>query len=70
MDVDGLIKAYRSLPTVEQSMFAAVVRSHQVFNTPEWREEIARRHQQIDRGAGVALAAVERIIRQLDVRTA
>lgn len=70
MDVAALIKAYHSLPAVEQSMFAAMVRAHQIFNTPEWREELARRHQQMDRGATVTLAAVERLIRQLDVRTA
>jgi hypothetical protein len=70
MDVDALIKAYNALPAVEQSMLAAVVRAHQVFNAPEWREELARRHQQMDRGATVTLAAVERLIRQLDVRTA
>jgi len=70
MEVYALIKAYNALPAVEQSMFAAVVRAHQVFNTPEWREEIARRHQQIDRGTGVTLATVERVIQQLDVRSA
>lgn len=70
MDVDALIKAYTALPAVEQSVFAAMVRSHQVYNTPEWRDELARRNQQIDRGAGVALEAVERLIRQLEVRTA
>jgi len=70
MDVDALIKAYHTLPAVEQSMFAAVVRAHQVFNTPEWREELARRHQQMDRGTCASLSAVEHLIRQLDVRTA
>jgi len=70
MDVDALIKAYNALPVVEQSMFAAVVRGHQVFNAPEWREELARRHQQIDRGTSVTLDAVERLIRQLEIRTA
>ena len=70
MDVDALIKAYHALPAVEQSMFAAVIRAHQVFNTPEWRSELARRNQQIDHGTGVRLDAVERLIQQLDVRTA
>lgn len=70
MDVDALIKAYHALPAVEQSMFAAAVRAHQVFNTPEWRDEIARRNKQIDQGDSVSLAAVERLIRSLDVRTA
>lgn len=70
MDVDALIKAYQALPAVEQSMVAAVVRAHQVFNSSEWRSELARRNQQIDQGTSVRLDAVERLIRQLDVRTA
>ncbi len=70
MDVDALIKAYNALSAVEQSVFASVVRAHQVFNSPEWREELARRNQQIDKGAGVSLQAVEQLIRQLEVRTA
>jgi hypothetical protein len=70
MDVEALIKAYNALPAVEQSMLAAVIRAHQVFNSPEWREELARRHQLMDRGSCATLASVERLIRQLDVRTA
>jgi len=70
MDVEALIKAYNSLPAVEQSMVAAVVRAHQVFNQPEWRSELARRHEQIDRGAGVGVETVERVIQQLEARTA
>lgn len=70
MDVDALIKAYNALSAVEQSMFAAIVRAHQVFNSPEWREELARRNQQIDKGAAASMQAVEQLVRQLDVRTA
>ena len=70
MDVDALIKAYTTLPAVEQSLFASVVRAHQVFNAHEWRDELARRHQQIERGDSVDLAAVERLIRQLETRYA
>ncbi len=70
MDVDALIKAYATLPAVDQSMLAAVVRAHQLFNTHEWRDELARRHQRIDRGDLIDLNAVERLIRQLDTRTA
>lgn len=70
MDVEALIKAYNALPAVEQSMLAAVIRAHQVFNTSEWRDELARRNQQIDRGSSVPLTAVEQLIKQLDVRTA
>jgi hypothetical protein len=53
MSIDELARHYLALPPPERARFAAMVRAHEVFGTPTWREEIARRHRAIDAGNGV-----------------
>ncbi len=66
MDVRSLLTAYQRLGPTEQAVFAAMIRAHQEFNRPEWRDELARRHDALEGSAGVSLAAVEAFVRTMD----
>ena len=69
-----VVEAHRlglgALALTDRDGVYGVVRAHQKFNTHEWRDELARRHQRIDRGDSVDLDSIERLIRQLDTRSA
>jgi hypothetical protein len=53
MGIEELARQYAALPPPERAVFAAMVRAHELFNTPTWREEIARRNRAIEGGSGV-----------------
>lgn len=53
MGIDELARHYAALPPPERALFAAMVRAHELFNTPAWREEIARRNRAVESGKGV-----------------
>jgi hypothetical protein len=68
MDLGELLKAYVDLPLREQAQFAAVVRAHQMFNSSDWKDELARRHGQIDLGREASIESVEQFVRALEMR--
>lgn len=66
MGLSDLLKSYHALPPGDRAVFAAMVRAHQVFNGPAWKQELARRHQLIDDGRCQSLGEIEALVARLD----
>jgi len=62
MGIDDLLRHYTALPAHERAVFAAMVRAHGLFNTPDWRSELARRHQAVESGKGVRMVNASELI--------
>lgn len=62
MVIAKLIREYESLTPADQAIFAAAVRAHQVLNSPRWRNEIARRHEDMESGRFAKIDEVAQLV--------
>jgi hypothetical protein len=62
MGLDEIARQFAALPPPERALFSAMVRAHDVFNGPKWREEIARRNRAIEAGTGVRVVNATEVL--------
>ena len=62
MGLDDLARQFAALSPHEQALFRAMIRAHEVFNSPSWREEIARRNRAVEAGRGVRVVNATEVL--------